>query len=87
MNSAIKRTKQLHQFVSMMFVTFLCTLQLFPIFPFFLESSERNLPKPLQGNSLQPQDFVLMKFQNYEARGQEHVFHNAWDEFEIKRAA
>jgi len=47
---------------------------------------KRNLPKPLQGNSLQPQDFVLMKLQDCETRGQEYTFY-VWAEFEIKRAA
>lgn len=81
MNRAIKRTKLLREFTSMLLMTFYCTLYLSPIFPFLYELPKRNLPKPLQENSLQPQDFVLMKLQDCKARGQEHIFYNVWAEF------
>lgn len=83
MNGAVKRTKQLRRFIGkllMIFFFFALFISLL-FFLFFFESSEGNLPKPLKGNSVWPRDFVLMKLQNYETRGQEYAFHNIWAEW------
>lgn len=64
MNGAIKRTKQLRRFLNMLLTTIFVLFTSLLFFVFFFELSVRNLPKPLQGNSVQPQDFVLMNTQN-----------------------